>query len=83
MTEAELIVAAEALHASRVQQSENLTPGLIHDAVVGAVTVYGVDGCAARLAQQYGDRPADAAARMRWCLAAVRAAYPAVTASTV
>ncbi|MBB3099059.1 hypothetical protein FHR83_006765 [Actinoplanes campanulatus] len=83
MTGAELIVAAEALHASTVQPSDDPTPGLIHQAVVGAVTAYGVDGCAARLAQRYGDHPTETAARMRWCLATVRAVYPAVTASTV
>jgi hypothetical protein len=36
-----------------------------------------IQGCAAHLAGDFGDHPETAAARMRWALDTVRAAYPA------
>jgi hypothetical protein len=39
---------------------------------------YGTDGCAARVAAEFGDHPYTAVRRMGWARQMVRAAYPSV-----
>jgi len=62
---------ADALFASVLQRSDELSPGQIRRAVTVALDAYGVKGCAERVAQEFGDHPEIAAARMRWARATV------------
>ncbi|GAB3145939.1 hypothetical protein GCM10027290_26660 [Micromonospora sonneratiae] len=69
-------VRAEALFASMLQRSDVPSPAQVRAAVGATLRRYGVRGCAARVAQEYGDHPAGAVQRMCWVLAELRAAYP-------
>jgi hypothetical protein len=62
---------ADALFASALQRSDELSPGQIQQAVALTLDAYGVAGCAGRVAQEFGDHPEAAAARMRWARAVV------------
>jgi len=62
-------VWAEALFASVLQRSERPSPGQVRKAVTAAVRAYGGRGCAQRVAQEFGDHPETAVARMRWARA--------------
>ena len=55
-----------ALFASGLPRSEALTGDAVAEAVRRAVRRYGVRGCAARMAQEFGDHPEMAVDRMRW-----------------
>ena len=59
-------VWADALFASMLQRSEGPSAGQVRDAVAAALRAYGGRGCAARVAQEFGDHPEAAVARMRW-----------------
>jgi hypothetical protein len=56
----------EALFASALQPSDTPTADMIAGAIVSAMGRFGKRGCAARMAQEFGDHPEAAAARMRW-----------------
>jgi hypothetical protein len=62
---------ADALFVSALQRSDELSPGQIRRAAAVAVDTYGVTGCAGRVAQEFGDHPDAAAARMCWARAVV------------
>ena len=64
---------ADALFASALQRSDELTVSQIRRAITVALDGYGVTGCAGRVAQEFGDHPEAAAARMRWARTAVAA----------
>ena len=64
---------ADALFASALQRSDELSVGQIRQAISAALDGYGAAGCAGRVAQEFGDHPETAAARMRWARAAVAA----------
>lgn len=68
-------LCAEALFASALQRSDEPTAEQVQQAVTAAILTHGSDGCAALLAEAYGDHPEQAVARMRWCLDAVKDAY--------
>ena len=55
-----------ALFASGLQPSDAPTAETVAQAVNRAIRRLGVHGCAARMAQEFGDHPEAAAARMRW-----------------
>lgn len=57
---------AEALFVSDLQPSQNPSPGLIRAAIDRMVRAYGPDGCAARMASEFGDHPDVAVRRMLW-----------------
>jgi hypothetical protein len=59
-------VRADALFVSALQRSTEPTAAQVHQAVTEAVRMFGSRGCAARVAQEFGDHPEMAAARMRW-----------------
>src|SRR5262245_35329270 len=59
-------VRCEALFASQVQESDHPTSRDVRDAVRQAVRELGCRGCAARVAQEFGDHPDTAIARMQW-----------------
>jgi hypothetical protein len=60
---------ADALFASPLQRSDAPTPAQVHQAIAAAVAAFGIRGCAARVAQAYGEHPETAARRMRWARA--------------
>ena len=62
-------VRADALFVSALQRGDELSPGQVRQAVAVAVDAYGVMGCAGRVAQEFGDHPDAAAARMCWARA--------------
>ena len=55
-----------ALFASGLQRSDALTGDAVAAAVQLTVRQFGVRGCAARMAQEFGDHPEAALERMRW-----------------
>jgi hypothetical protein len=57
---------AGALFASPLQRSDEPSARQVRQAIATAIAAYGVPGCAARVAQDYGDHPDAAASRMRW-----------------
>jgi hypothetical protein len=64
-------VRADALFASTLQSCDQPSAAQVQRAIGDAIRVFGVQGCAARVAQAYGDRPETAMLRMRWARAAV------------
>ena len=56
----------EALFASSLQESEPVSPDVARAAMSCAIERLGPDGCACRMAQEFGDHPEAAAHRMRW-----------------
>ena len=62
---------ADALFASPLQRSDAPSPAQVHQAIAAAVAAFGIRGCAARVAQAYGEHPETAVPRMRWARAAV------------
>jgi hypothetical protein len=56
----------EALFASGLQRSDDLTAQAIGSAISQAVQELGLSGCAGRMAQEFGDHPEAASERMRW-----------------
>jgi hypothetical protein len=62
---------ADALFASPLQRSDEPTPAQVQQAIAAALAAFGIRGCAARVAQAYGEHPETAVPRMRWARAAV------------
>ena len=67
-------VRADALFASALQRSDEPSAAQVDQAIAVAVRAFGTRGCAARVAQAYGDHPETAAVRMRWARATVTGA---------
>ena len=55
-----------ALFASGLQRSDAPTAATAAEAVTATMRRFGIDGCLSRMAQEFGDHPDAAAARMRW-----------------
>jgi hypothetical protein len=66
---------ADALFASSLQRSDRPSATQIRQAIVTATSTLGRTGCAAQVAQEYGEHPETAPARMRWARAAVADAF--------
>jgi hypothetical protein len=66
---------ADALFASALQRSDEPSADQVDQAIASAVAAFGIQGCAARVAQAYGEHPETAVLRMRWARAAVRGAF--------
>ena len=64
-------VRADALFASVLQRSDEPSAAQVDQAIAAAVRAFGASGCAARVAQAYGDYPETAVMRMRWARATV------------
>jgi hypothetical protein len=64
---------ADALFASALQRSDDLSILHIRRAIARALDAYGAAGCAGRVAQEFGDHPETAAVRMRWARATAAA----------
>ena len=65
---------ADALFASPLQRSDEPGARQVRQAIATAIAAYGVRGCAARVAQDYGEHPETALTRMRWALTAAASA---------
>ena len=57
---------AEALFASALQRRDEPSVGQVQHAIATAIRDLGRAGCAARVAQEFGDHPETAVMRMRW-----------------
>jgi hypothetical protein len=62
-------VWADALFVSVLQRSDEPSVIQARQAITAAVRAYGGRGCAQRVAQEFGDHPETAVARMRWARA--------------
>ena len=74
-------IRADALFASALQRSDRPGPGQVRQAIAGAVARYGDSGCAARVAQAFGEHPETAVTRMRWARRTVADAFGAARPS--
>ena len=70
-------VWADALFASMLQCSDGPSAGQVRKAAAAAVHAYGSRGCAGQVAQEFGDHPETAVARMRWARALVDEVFAA------
>jgi hypothetical protein len=68
-------VRADALFASALQRSDEPSAAQVDQAIAAAVRAFGTRGCAARVAQAYGEHPETAVARMRWARAAAAGSF--------
>ena len=68
----------EALFASALQRSDELTAEAVSEAIIQTAQELGRIGCAGRMAQEFGDHPEAASERMRWALDSSSATCPAV-----
>ena len=66
---------ADALFASALQRSDEVNVSQIYQAIAVSLDAYGGAGCAGRVAQEFGDHPETATARMRWARATVAVLY--------
>ena len=66
---------AGALFASPLQRSDEPSARQVREAIATTMSVHGVQGCAARVAQAYGEHPETARTRMRWALTAAASAF--------
>jgi hypothetical protein len=65
----------EALFASALQRSEGCSADRVQQAIRLAVRQFGSSGCASLVAQEFGDHPELAVARMQWVRELVSATY--------
>ena len=65
----------EALFASGLQPSDVPTPEALAEVISRTVRRFGIAGCLSRIAQEFGDHPEAAAARMRWIRQLVTGTY--------
>jgi hypothetical protein len=70
-------VRSEALFVSALQRSDTPRPGQVQQAIAQAVREFGSRGCAAWVAQEFGDHPETAVERMRWARQVVEQAFGA------
>ncbi len=73
-------VRAEALFVSDIQRADRVTAEDVRVAIMHSVRRHGTRGCAALVAQEFGEHPETAAGRMCWALEAVRGTFAAVAA---
>jgi hypothetical protein len=57
---------ADALFVSALQSSDHPTAAEVEQAIAAATRAFGDLGCAAMVAQEYGEHPETAVTRMRW-----------------
>jgi hypothetical protein len=66
----------EALFASDLQSSEHPAPTQVRETIEHTLQTLGEQRCVEVMAQEYGDHPDTAPARMRWVRSVVSQAYP-------
>ena len=77
MPTVEEAIRHEALFASSLQSSQHADARQVRAAVRHTLRAVGRGGCVAQVAQEFGDHPETAVARMRWARDAVVSAYSA------
>ena len=65
----------DALFVSPLQPSQEPGAQQVRHAVAAAARRFGEEGCAGRVAQEFGEHPEAAAARMRWARQAIARAF--------
>ena len=83
LTPADSALRASALFVSALQRADEPSAGQVRQAVAAAVRAWGRPGCAAQVAQEYGDHPDIAAARMRWARTLADQAFGGAAAEPV
>jgi hypothetical protein len=74
---------AEALFCFTLHQPRPDSGDAVRHAIHDAIAFWTVEGCAALVAQEFGDHPDTAVARMGWCRTAVEAAFtPTLTGAS-
>lgn len=68
-------IRADALFVSALQRGDHPGAEEVRQAVDAAVEAFGQCGCAARVAQEFGDHPETAITRMRWARQAAGEAF--------
>lgn len=66
---------AEALFVSALQRSDDPSAAQVRHAIATTVREFGGQGCAGRVAQEFGDHPETAVVRMRWARALASEAF--------
>jgi hypothetical protein len=66
---------ADALFVSALQRSDDPSAAQVRHIIAAAVREYGRQGCAERVAQEFGDHPETAVVRMRWARALASEAF--------
>ena len=69
------VAHTDALFVSAVQRSDEPPAVQVRQAVAAALRRFGPRGCAERVAQEFGDHPEIAAARMRWARRQIAQAF--------
>lgn len=59
-------VQCEALFASSLQATDAISPEVATTEIRRTIQRLGPEGCASRMAQEFGDHPEEARDRMRW-----------------
>jgi hypothetical protein len=68
-------VRADAVFVSGLQRSDTPSAGQVRQAAAAAIRAFGCSGCAARVAEEFGDHPETALIRMRWARGVAREAF--------
>src|SRR5215468_7501917 len=68
-------VWADAIFVSGLQRHDELSAGQVRQAAGAAIRAFGCSGCTGRVAQEFGDHPETAVARMCWARAVAREAF--------
>jgi hypothetical protein len=66
---------AQALFVSDLQPHDLPSVEQVRATIAAAIRRYGVRGCLARVAEEYGEHPETAVARMRWARETAERAY--------
>jgi len=75
MSRFDVATRCEALFASDLQSSQSPGPRQVRAAIRDTLRPLGVRHCVEQVAQEFGDHPDAAVARMRWVREAVSRAY--------
>lgn len=68
----DVLTLAEALFVSPLRPSDQPATAQVQAAIAASLRTLGTAGCVVAMAQEYGDHPETAPARMRWALSVVR-----------
>lgn len=68
----EISTMAEALFVSPLRPADRPAAAQVRTAIAASLQALGRKGCLGAMAEEYGEHPHSAAARMRWALGLVR-----------
>ena len=67
----DIATQAEALFASSLRPADHPPVSQVRAAIEASLRTLGIAGCVAVMAEEFGDHPETAVARMRWALSVV------------